>query len=233
MFRQEEENDTYYWMSFTDLALGFLIVFIVIALTSMVYQQEAEEPRESAKAPEAILQGKYVELQSIFDNKLSSVPGIEITEDATIRFVLTGSEAEELFQQGEYDPTPYTEELLQSFVPVFFDEVLDIYQNRKDSFLIKEIRIEGHTDSKGSYENNLHYSSARAVKILRLIQKDKHFLKYPSDFRDFIQYNAVACGYSETRLLDYNGNLVVESGLREDRDKSRRVEFRALLEYQQ
>lgn len=240
MFNNYEEEEHNYWVSFTDLSLGFLIVFIVITLVLLLDKKEKaseiiETPpiRSEEEIKTAALKGKYVELQTTLKDKLGHISGIEITDDATVHFVLENTLEKALFQQGDYHPTKYTEELLNTFIPAFYDNILDIYQNQGEVFIIKELRIEGHTDSKGSYESNLHYSSGRAVKIQALIFKNKYFKKYPLDFQELVKNNSIACGYSYTRLLDEDGNMKSKTGKPEDKDKSRRVEFRVLLEYAQ
>ena len=214
---QEEHN---YWISYTDLVMGLLMAFIVVSM--VLFSRDSEK---------AALDGKYSELVTAFKEKFKDNEGIEVTDDATIRFVLNRTKAKELFTSGDYHPTDYTNKLLEEFIPAYFDEILDIYQPRQDSFEIKELRIEGHTDSEGTYYNNLHFSSGRAVKIQSLILQDQYFQTYPKKFQEFVQQNSIACGYSFSRLLDADGNLVSKSEKEEDRDRSRRVEFRVILEY--
>lgn len=221
--RDEEHN---YWISYTDLVMGFLIVFIVIAL--VLYNRDVEKVK---------LEGKYQELESTFRDQFAALEGIEVTDDATIRFVLDESKEESLFEFADYHPTPYLESLLKTFIPVYFDEIFEIYQQQGDSsatgkLRIKELRIEGHTDSEGTYDDNLHFSSGRAVKVQSLILRDEYFTTYAEGFQEFVKENTIACGYSFSHLLDSNGALVSISGQEEDKDKSRRVEFRVLLEYQ-
>lgn len=223
-FKDEEHN---YWISYTDLVMGFLIIFIVMTL--ILYNRDSEEK---------VLEGKYQELESTFISQFAEVSGIEVTDDATIRFVIDETEDGALFESGEYQATPYTMGLLQKFIPVYFDEIYRLYTQQTEAvetgqLKIKELRIEGHTDSEGDYYENLHYSSARAVKVQNLILTDGYFSTcYDSSFQEFVKLNTIACGYSYSRLLDGNGEFVRLSGQEEDKDKSRRVEFRVLLESQ-
>jgi outer membrane protein OmpA-like peptidoglycan-associated protein len=96
---------------------------------------------------------------------------------------------------------------------------------------IREIRIEGHTDSKGEYLDNLNLSSGRALKVQEYILKGLSKRSYTVKFQGFVKRNSIACGYSSSRLLDSTSHHIIQSHLPEDRDKSRRVEFRVILEY--
>jgi flagellar motor protein MotB len=200
--------------------MGLLMAFIVVSM--VLFSRDSEE---------AALDGKYRELFEVFEEAFSEMEGIEVTDDATVTFVLDDTSEKELFPSGDYHPTDYMKQLLRDFVPVYYEELYKIFSVANDTFNIKEIRIEGHTDSDDSYYNNLKLSALRAGKIQDYIRYDAGFTAYPRKFRDYVRHNSVVCGYSETRLLDEDGNYVFETGKPEDKDRSRRVEFRTILEY--
>lgn len=220
MFTKTDGEEHNFWISYTDLVMGFMIIFIVIAL--MLFNRDAEQEA---------LDGKYKELVSTFESSFADIKEIEVTEDATIRFLVDEADGQALFEFKDYYPTTYFKKLLDQFIPVFFNEVYKIYDQAGDTFTIKELRIEGHTDSRGNYLQNLTYSSGRAVKVQSYVLRNDYFEKYPLAFQDFVKQNSIACGYSFSRLLDEKGDLVTDSSQKEDPDKSRRVEFRILLEY--
>lgn len=220
MFWNNSEEEHNYWISYTDLVMGLLMAFIVISM--VLFSRDSEQ---------AALDGKYRELSEVFEIAFSELEGIEVTDDATVTFVLEDTSKKELFPSGKYHPTDYMLKLLRDFVPVYYEELYKIFSMASDTFIIKEIRIEGHTDSDDSYYNNLKLSALRAGKIQDHIRYDTTFTAYPQNFQDYVRYNSVVCGYSETRLLDEDGNYVFETGCPEDKDRSRRVEFRTILEY--
>ncbi|MEM1118849.1 MAG: hypothetical protein AAGJ18_00285 [Bacteroidota bacterium] len=210
----EEQN---YWISYTDLVTGFMIIFIILTLILFNRQQE-----------KITVEAKYKELSNVFKTRLDSNI-IEITDYATIRF--TAKEGQPLFEKTEYYPTPYFKELLDQFIPIYFSQIDSIvFQDTSRVVSIKELRIEGHTDSDSDYLSNLRLSSNRALKVQRHILENKSFQRLNGDFKDFIRKSSIAVGYSESQLLDENGDLVEISHKPENQDYSRRVEFRILLE---
>jgi outer membrane protein OmpA-like peptidoglycan-associated protein len=220
MFWNNSEEEHNYWISYTDLVMGLLMAFIVVSM--VLFSRDSEQ---------AALDGKYRELFEVFQNAFGEMEGIQVTDDATITFVLNDTSEKELFPTGDHHPTEYMQQLLKDFIPVYYNELYKIYNNSNDTFNIKEIRVEGHTDSEHSYYANLRLSSRRAGKIQDYIYWDTTFNAYPNDFQEYVLRNSIVCGYSYTRLLDEDGNYVFETGNPEDKDRSRRVEFRTILEY--
>ncbi len=105
--------------------------------------------------------------------------------------------------------------LLDRFIPVYLNVLLsDDYRE-----YLGEIIIEGHTDSSGSYENNLKLSQQRALQVAL------YCLAMPTlsaEQKNLLQQILTATGKSWADLkYDANGN--------EDRDASRRVEFKFSL----
>jgi len=221
MFWNNSEEEHNYWISYTDLVMGLLMAFIVISM--VLFSRDSEQ---------AALDGKYRELFEVFEEAFSEMEGIEVTDDATVVFVLDDTSEEELFPSNSHEPTDYLLQLLQDFLPVYYGELFKVYSISNDTFEIKEIRIEGHTDSVGSYYHNLKLSALRAGKIQDHLQYDSTFKSYPdTTFQKFILRNSIVCGYSFTRTVDKDGNYTYLTGKPHDKDRSRRVEFRTILEY--
>jgi len=224
MFWKKIDEENPYWISFTDLMSGFMVIFILVSL--FLFAKENTTPQVDP------LKGKYAELVNVFREKFSYIPEIDVdTTNAVIRFLITENEETAFFQRAEREPTKYCEEVLDKFIPVFYDELRKIKETAQDSFNIREIRIEGHTDSQGEYLYNLKLSSQRALKVQEYIVRGLSKRRYPDNFQDFVKENSIACGYSFSHTLDKNGKPTSQTGLPEDFDKSRRVEFRILLEY--
>mgnify|MGYP002624873682 FL=1 len=105
--------------------------------------------------------------------------------------------------------------LLDRFVPVYLNVLLS---ERYQPYL-GEIIIEGHTDSTGSYDNNLKLSQQRALQVAL------YCLNMPSltsDQKEVLQQILTATGRSWADLK-YDENGV------EDAEASRRVEFKFSL----
>lgn len=210
----EEQN---YWISYTDLVTGFMIIFIIITL--VLFNRQADE---------ITIDAKYEELSSVFEESLKNNEEIFVTENAAVRF--SAFKGRILFEQGDYYPTERFEQLLDQFIPIYFEEIETIYTDTVGEIEIKELRIEGHTDSEGDYLTNLRYSSGRAQKVQSYLLQSESFEGLDQELQDFIKKNSIAVGYSKSRLLDNEGSYTDQTNKPEDQDKSRRVEFRVLLE---
>lgn len=210
-----EENN--FWMSYTDLVTGFMIIFIVISLTISLLKTE-----------ESFLESKYTELIGEFETIFKEQPAIEVADSATIRFSIKN---EQLFEPSNHKPTTYFKGILNEFIPLYYGQLEALYREERDFFTIKEIRIEGHTDTIGDYVNNLITSSARALEIQKYIVRHDYFKNLNPTFQEFVLGNSIACGYAYTRPLDIAGSSITAEDQIYDPDKSRRVEFRVLFEY--
>ena len=65
------------------------------------------------------------------------------------------------FETGSSEIRQEGKDLLDRFIPVY----LDVLLREEYSAYLGEIIIEGHTDSKGSYESNLRLSQNRALQV--------------------------------------------------------------------
>ena len=118
------------------------------------------------------------------------------------------------FETGRAEIRQEGKDLLDRFIPVYLDVLLrDDY-----SEYLGEIIIEGHTDSKGSYESNLKLSQDRALQVAL------YCLRMPtltSQQKAKLQKILTAKGRSYADLIYVNGV--------EDAEASRRVEFKFSL----
>ena len=118
------------------------------------------------------------------------------------------------FETGSAEIRQEGKDLLDRFIPVYLDVLMrDTYAD-----YLGEIIIEGHTDSKGSYESNLKLSQNRALQVAL------YCLKMPSlssAQKQQLQKILTAKGRSYADLIYVNGV--------EDAEASRRVEFKFSL----
>ncbi len=230
MLFNNQNEDHSYWISFTDLVSGFMVVFIVVALLSL---KQTVPPPPPPPCPDIIdVRGRYQEFVDNFRIIIEKKgwQSIEIADSATIRFSVRSTSPSPLFDQGSSTPTAYFDRILFQFIPDYLAELHKLYA-KKDSFIIREIRIEGHTDSKSDYLFNLKLSSERALAVQQKLLVHPVWQIYDPQFKSFLEKNSIACGYSYSRRLDKSGNYLTNPGMVEDYDKSRRVEFRILLDY--
>lgn len=237
MFSQKKEEDHSHWISFTDLVSGFMIVFIVISLIALFQLKPCPTcpppcPSSDIDTISNVTGLKYIELVDIFRNRLQGWQAVEIADSATIRFSVQQTSPDPLFREGKDEPTTYFKSILDRFLPIYFEEMYKLYgKQATEKFQIREIRIEGHTDSRGPYMENLILSSNRALRVQQYLLLHPGIKQYGNQFSRFMEKNSIACGYSFSRLLDNQSRLLESSGQNEDLDKSRRVEFRIILEY--
>jgi len=217
MFKQEEQQENHFWMSYTDLITGFLIIFIIIMF--ILYTKNSEQQVVSAA---------YGEMDKNMTEQFEEIDNVTVSDEATIRFI--AEKGEELFKVNQYELTDYFKESLDKVIPIYLKELNRIYSDSSKKVTIKEVRIEGHTDRDGDYFINLKLSSNRARKVQEYIMRSKKYRDYNYKFRLFMTDNFLSCGYSYAKPLDNDGKRT-DIRANEDKDKSRRVEFRVLLEY--
>jgi outer membrane protein OmpA-like peptidoglycan-associated protein len=229
LFSQGNRDENSHWISFSDLFAGFMVVFIIISILSINKTNLLERSLDgnSDKPVEA----HYAEMVDNFrkiinDNKIE---GVGIADSATIRFYADEGSKDLLFVDGESIPTDYFNKILNEFIPVYVKELHKVYTQKGQSASIKEIRIEGHTDSRSSYQFNLKLSGERANAIHEKLFLHDIWNKYDKGFKEFVRSKSITCGYSFSKRLDRMGNYISDSGKPEDFNKSRRVELRVFL----
>ncbi len=119
------------------------------------------------------------------------------------------------FETGKYTIKAEGQALLDRFVPVYLDVLL---RPEYEDYL-GEIIIEGHTDSSGSYDNNLKLSQERALQVAL------YCLNMPS----LTQAQKTKLKQILTAKGRSYSDLVYDENGREDADASRRVEFKFSL----
>ena len=221
MFKENNQSPNI-WMSFADLLTGALIVFMLITVVLVVKTRatyiKVEETQE--------------EVTKQFSSKLNNIAGINVYGNGTIRFTsYKKKKNEQLFEFDSPNLTSSFKDKLDIALPVFFNEIYTIYETQKEEKItVKEIRIEGHSDSRGTDDHNLELSQQRATETWYYIRA---FIKNEYSDRGFYYYvnkNIVTVGFGENRLLNTSGAIVDKFGGDENTKLSRRVELSVLLE---
>lgn len=184
---------------------GLLFIFILLLMGALLQVQEkAEQDEAVVKRYDEIKTQLYIDLQEEFKDDLT-VWRATIDSTLTVRF----QEPSMLFDNNEAVLKPHFKEILNDFYPRYI-AVLNRPEYRDN---IEEIRIEGHTDSNGEYFHNMQLSQDRTRAVLQycmgLMRADQ--LEWA---RNFITANGLS--YSHP---------ILRNGV-EDKDLSRRVEFR-------
>ena len=203
-YQSKEENA--FSLSTGDLMAGLLFIFILLLMGALLQVQEkAEQDEEIVKRYDQIKTQLYIDLQEEFKKDLT-VWRATIDSTLCIRF----QEPSMLFDEGEDVLKPKFKEILDDFFPRYIG-VLSRPQYKDN---IEEIRIEGHTNSNGGYYSNMELSQDRTRAVLQYcfsLMKDEDIV--------WLKGLVTANGLSSSHLiLTKNGE--------EDKDLSRRVEFR-------
>lgn len=209
------------WLSVSDLMTGLMVIFLFISIAYISRVQQNQTVLTD-----------YVETKNQLHQKLvKEFEGdtlnwqMAIGKDLSMKF----KEPTVLFATGSYELTPRFKEILDEFLPRYFNILLN--DSLKSN--IQEIRIEGHTDDvpiprydSDPYIANVVLSQQRALSVLRYLRSMPSYQKYTQEERNLLEYWFTANGLSYGKAVDHNGEYILKSGKPIDKDMSRRVEFR-------
>lgn len=209
------------WVSMSDLMTALMMIFLFICISYMkVIENEKTEIKEIALTWEKSQNEIYNALNDEFKYDLA-IWGAELEKSTlTIRF----KEPSVLFKPGSYELSTAFENILSDFLPRYY-RVLSNYNDE-----ISSIRIEGHTSSDwggfnktDAYVKNMELSQQRTQSVLNYwIYNTSSNNSRISWIKNFVE----ASGRSSSHLI-YTSNG------REDKKKSRRVEFKVKTKTEQ
>lgn len=222
-----KESSDNNWISFSDIMTVLMIIFLFISISYMMQvkkeQAQRDEIFEEFKATKEEL---YNELNTVFKDDFQKWD-VQLDKDLSIKF----TNPDVLFQSGRTNIRPYFSEILNKFLPKYFDIILQ--QKYQDK--ISEIRVEGHTDNvpapqydKDPYIANTLLSQERSAEVIKHFREMEYFKNLSTKEVTLIEYLLTANGLSYGRTVDDNGNLTINSNQPINNQKSRRVEFRII-----
>jgi outer membrane protein OmpA-like peptidoglycan-associated protein len=212
------KNQDSYWVSFSDIMTGLMIIFMFIAINYIIQIIEYKFVEQD------IYNALQVNLKEELDNET-----LELSPDGTVRFNFK-KENKELFASGRPEITKEFKKRLNIFTPKYLKIITtDNYLNN-----ISEIRIEGHTDTdpprdkrRDNYDYNLELSSDRARSVLNYIRNHKSYKKYPDSIQNRLDFLFTSNGLSFSRALNNNKDIIyLASDKKVNNELSRRVEFK-------
>lgn len=221
MFGNKKELNV--WLSFSDLVIGSLSVFLLITVILLKRSETVD-----------VVRGKIAD---DFKSKYNNQKGVKVLKDGTIRFFAPIDSTKSrrnriLFRKDSSIPTLYFKKRILSNIVLFWNKIDSLYRSNNSVYEITEIRIEGHTDSSANDDYNLDLSQRRALSIWKFI-RDNSLLnkesKWDSNFIEFIKSKVVTVGFGEKKLIDKDGEYISISKNKEYPQMSRRVEFRLIL----
>jgi len=214
LFRKSESENE--WISISDLMAGLMMIFLFIAISYMnSLQLRAKQIRKIAVAYQEMQNSLYEDLFKEFKDDLPKWKAEIDPATLAVRF----NEPEVLFPQNSHTVTERFREILNDFFPRYLT-ILHCPKYREN---IEEIRIEGHTssewhslvDTEHAYFLNMKLSQDRTRSVL------EHCLSLVPDqlTKSWVREYLTANGLSSSQPK-HNGDGT------EDRERSRRVEFR-------
>lgn len=232
-------------MSFSDLMSCLMIIFMFVSISyirQVVRLEQAKNAELKAKTEEleriALNRKKiltdyqdaksliYDELRSAFIDKFD-LWDMEVGRDLVIRF----SNPQVMFEIGKSSITPEFKKILQEFIPKY----LGILLQKKYKSRIKEIRIEGHTDTApigthdiDPYMSNMKLSHERSLSVLYQIRDLPFYKSLLDEEKELLQYWFTANGLSYSHAIDNNKQDIFLSKNPINSEFSRRVEFRVV-----
>jgi outer membrane protein OmpA-like peptidoglycan-associated protein len=211
--KKEESN----WISISDMMTGLMVIFMFVAINYIVQVIEYKFVEKD------VYNALLAEFIKEIDNR-----DIQLGPDGSVTF---NPENRILFTTGSAVLTNDFDKILDDFVPRYLKVIT------KDEYIdyIKEIRIEGHTDTvapksgEDSYTYNLRLSSSRAQSVLQKLRNMKEYQSLQPSLKDRLQFLFTANGLSYSRALNSSGQIFYSSPQGEiDNNRSRRVEFRVV-----
>lgn len=242
LFRKKsnEDDEHSFWISYADMLIGLLISFMVISL--ILYK--SGKPKDIPPCPpcpecpvcpvDSVETGRLAVMAEQFKDVFKDDPTIVVTDNGTVRFRVNDNK-EQLFKINDNQPTPFLQAKLKQFFPKYMDIILN--EGLQNGLNIKEIRIEGHTDSTGMAERtrtqilyNYRLSSDRAAEVQKFLFYTNAFNSKDFDTKKYLFDRMISCGYGTSQPLDKDGEFARQTGNPIDINQSRRIEFRIITE---
>lgn len=218
--RYREPTDQEYWLSYSDLMAGLLMVFVLMLLVAAGRYEEERGQIESLREQVigvvqtmAVRDSIIQDLQRIGDDDL-------ITVDTVTGAIRLNDARAVLFAQNKSDLTPEGRAVLSRLARDYLPAVLGngLYLRH-----LREIVIEGHTNDDGTFLHNVELSQDRAYAVL-----NHFFAQTAGTERDLLERYLTARGrsYSEVICRDGRKGFPTQCGPGGvDKAASRRIEI--------
>jgi chemotaxis protein MotB len=220
--RVESLPDHEYWLSYSDLLAGLLMVFTLMLLAALyTYQSGVEGVYEILSVRQEVIE----DLQRQFQEGETRV--VEVQPDGTVRFA-----DQVLFEENSADLSPEGREQLQAFARQYVQLIFGTRDFEDFRRQLEAIVVEGHTNDNGSYVYNLALSQARAFAVMEVLLGEA--AGYQAQLQRYVTANgrsfaALVCQDStvDQRAVELQDRCRGHGGV--DKGASRRIEIRFQL----
>ena len=207
--KKRREEGAGYWISFSDLMSGVLIVFILLFIYKILdYQNNIESKEKMIQDLSSTRMQIISMLQEEFEKE-----NIDIVIDPKTGAIRL-SEAI-LFDYGENNLKDEGKVFLERFIPIY---AKILFGSEEIKSQVSQIIIEGHTDTEGDYIFNLQLSQERALSVVEHLLRPEFNYENKHD----LQYVLTANGRSFSETINNEDGSV-------NADASRRVEIKFRL----
>ena len=217
-------------LSLGDLMAGLLLIFVLLLSFLMLNLSEIADFYIKLQSE------LYKDLEKEFKTDLKEWNAVLNKQTLSIRF----KEPEVLFETGKAEIRPRFKDILDDFFPRYIKilrETKDINGEAKYINNIAEIRIEGHTSSEWyagvsveeAYIHNMELSQGRTRSVLKYVlqtsigKKEKISIEQRQKIKEWLKQHLTANGLSSSKPILNEDDT-------EDREASRRVEFRVRID---
>ena len=213
-FKNSNESSDSQWISISDLMSVLMMIFLFIAISYMMdVVKEKDKIKEIAVAYNNLQTKLYDDLKKEFNKDIINWNAEIDKQTLSVKF----NAPEVLFNTGSSILKKDFKRILDDFFPRYI-KILTKEEYNND---IVEIRIEGHTSSEWkfnvskdeAYFYNMNLSQDRTRKVLEYVLNNKKL-----NSKEWAKTKLTANGLSSSKPILKNGI--------EDKEKSRRVEFR-------
>lgn len=203
--RARDEGEKPFWISFADLMTAMMILFLVVMVASLSSVTQRIQQAEDGEKQ------RVNDIARLCDDLLLKAKNLNQTivvdcSDNRISFGEAGR-----FGQNQYFLNTQGQKALQDVVPL----ILDAAESKEGRRWLKQVVIEGFTDTDGSYLYNLHLSLQRSEWVMCSLL----------DSRSPVQRGLSAERQQQIRSMFLAGGVSFNNA-KESKEESRRVELR-------
>ena len=207
--KSNQEEETSYWLSFSDLMASVLIIFILLFVYNLIaYEESMNETEKMIQELTSTRMKIITMLQEEFDKE-----DIDIIIDPKTGAIQLNESI--LFDSGKSQLKDEGKLFAEKFIPIYVKILLG---NDEIKSQISQIIIEGHTDDVGGYLYNLKLSQERSLSVAQFLINPEFNYKYKNEMEKYLTINGRS--YSEP-ILNSDGSI--------NKDASRRVEIKFRL----
>lgn len=156
--KAKSEGEKPFWISYADLMTALMVMFLVtMAVTVLALGSRLVVSETKPQIREA-------EIKNICESIKAGIQSQhQITVDCYANRIDFGDGGK--FPFKDYKPKPEATALLRTLVPVILNAAMDTAGEK----WLKQVVIEGHTDTTGGYLSNLHLSLDRSYWVMCML----------------------------------------------------------------